>query len=220
MTTAGVLIASGVAVAGCSVTSATKSSYEIGDSIRNLNVQDPAGKIEVMAGGDRVKVTETVRYSDGEPRTSHTTDGGTLRLTNGGCGGHVHVCAVDYRILVPAATSVNITNATGLVRLTNLSGDLNVSSHAGAIEGTGLSSAHATVRGNAGHISLRYAAAPSRVTATDDAGAIEVRVPKDGSYVVDTSTDAGHISISVPQDPTAARTISAHTHAGKITIGT
>lgn len=218
--TAVVLIASGVTVAACSVTSDTRSSYEIGGTISKLDVRDPAGKVEVTAGGGPVRVTETVRYSGREPRTSHTTDSGTLRLTNGGCGGHVHVCAVDYQIRVPAATSVEITNAAGVIRLTDLAGDLNITSNAGAVEGTGLSSAHATVHDNAGHVSLRYSAAPTRVTVTDDAGAIEVRVPKDGAYAVDASTDAGQTSISVPRDPGAVRTISAHTHAGKVTIGT
>jgi DUF4097 and DUF4098 domain-containing protein YvlB len=218
--TAVVLIASGAAVAACSVTSETRSSYEIGGTVTKLNVRDPAGKVEVTAGDGPVRVTETVRYSDGEPRTSHTTDSGTLRLTNGGCGGRVHVCTVDYQIRVPAATSVEVTNATGVIRLTDLAGDLTITTNAGAVEGTGLSSSHATVHDNAGHVSLRYSAAPTRVSITDDAGAIEIRVPKDGAYVVDASTDAGHTSISVPRDPTATRTISAHTHAGEVTIGT
>lgn len=218
--TAVTLIGSGLALAACTVTPTDVYSYEIGDDVSQIHVQDPVGKVEVTADSGTVRVTETVRYSNDRPRTSHTTDGGTLRLTNGGCGGHVHVCAVDYQVHVPAATSVDITNDAGLVRLTGMAGDLNITSDAGDVEGTGLSSAHATVRDHAGHISLRYAAAPAQVTVTNDAGAIEVRVPKDVTYAVDASTDAGKTSVSVPRDPAATRKISAHSDAGKVTIGT
>jgi DUF4097 and DUF4098 domain-containing protein YvlB len=220
--TAVTLIATGLGLAACSVMPTDVHTYEIGDDVNQLRVQDPAGKVEVTADSGTVRVTETIRYSDSDdrPRTSHTTDGGTLRLTNGGCRGHVHVCAVDYQVHVPAATSVDITNSAGLVRLTRMAGDLNITSDAGDVEGTGLSSAHATVRDHAGHISLRYAAAPAQVTVTNDAGAIEVRVPKDGTYAVDASTDAGKTSVSVPRDPAATRKITAHSDAGKVTIGT
>lgn len=218
--TAVTLIATGLGLAACSVTSTDVHSYEVGEQISQLRVQDPAGKVEVTADSGTVRVTETVRYSNGRPRTSHTTDGGTLRLTNGGCGRYVHVCAVDYQVHVPAATSVDITNSAGLVRLTRMAGDLNITSDAGDVEGTGLSSAHATVRGQAGHISLRYTTAPAQVTVTNDAGAIEVRLPKDETYAVDATTDAGKTSVSVPRDPAATRKIRAHSDAGKVTIGT
>jgi hypothetical protein len=214
------LIGAGWAVTGCSVAANTDvRSYQVTGDISALSVRNPVGAIEVTAGPGPVQITETIRYTNGKPDTGHATDGGTLRLTNG-CPGHRHLCQVDYRVRMPAATSLDVDGSVGLVKLTRLGGDVSVTTMAGDVEASGLTSAHTTVRGNAGHISLRYASAPVLVDVTNDAGAIEVHVPKESSYLVDAHTDAGKTTVSVPQDPASSRRISAHNDAGAIIIGT
>ncbi|GAA5192891.1 hypothetical protein GCM10023322_53470 [Rugosimonospora acidiphila] len=217
--TAVMLIASGWAVAGCSISTSTDvRSYEVTGDIGSLSVRDPAGKVEVTVGAGPVVVTETARYSNHAPRTSHRTDSATLRLVDDGCPGVSGHCEVDYQVRVPAATSVNINASAGRVALTGLAGDLNITSSAGEIEGTRLTSASTTVHGEVGRVRLRYSAPPTSVTVTADAGEIDIRVPGDGSYSVDARADAGKTTVSVPRDPASTRRISAHSAAGKITI--
>jgi DUF4097 and DUF4098 domain-containing protein YvlB len=213
------LIGSGWVVAGCTVASTQVLSYEVTDDIGKLNVQDSVGTVEITAGTGPVQVTETIRYTGDQPTTTHATDAGTLLLTNG-CSGHAHLCQVDYRVRMPAATSLDITDPAGLIKVTGLAGDLTVTTEASNVEATGLTSAHTTVRDNAGHINLRYASAPALVDVTNQAGAIEVHVPVNEAYAVDATTQAGRTKVSVPQNPAATHRISAHNDAGAITIGT
>jgi DUF4097 and DUF4098 domain-containing protein YvlB len=214
------LIAAGLTMAGCSVTSTDVASYDVTGDVSRLNVHDSDGTIAVSTGDGPVRVVETIRYTGRKPKASHTTDAGTLRLTSDGCAGHGGICDVNYEIRVPSATSVDVSGTAGLVKLNGLAGDLTVDTGAGAVEGSGLSSVHTTVRDEAGRISLRYAAAPLSVDVTAQAGAIEIRVPGDATYAVDARTSAGKTTVAVPLSSDSTRTISARNSAGTISIGT
>jgi hypothetical protein len=216
------LIVAGWLVAGCTsgFTSTDSHTYEVNGTIGRLDVRGQHNAIEVTAGDGPVRVTETVKYHNGRPTTSHTTDAGTLRLRDNGCGDHHLRCEVDYSIQVPADTAVDIDDSAGSIRLTGLAGDVTVQVSAGSVEATGMSSAHTTVRNSAGRIELRYSSVPTTVEVTNEAGAIEVSVPASGTYAVDAHTEAGRTRVDVPQDASSAHTISAHDEAGAITIGT
>ena len=222
-TVAVALIVAGWMVAGCSAigpATTESQSYDVGGAVSRLSLHGRAGSVEVTAGDGPVRVTETLKYTGGRPRTSHSTDAGTLRLADDGCAGGFRHCEVDYKVRVPSGTAVEVNTSACAIRLTGLAGDLDVTNSAGAIEATGLSSTHVRMRNDAGKISVRYVAEPSTVDITNDAGAIDVRVPATGSYAVDAHADAGRTRVTVTQDPASTRKITARTDAGAITIGT
>ena len=97
-----------------------------------------------------VTVTEEHRYARTKPTTAHQVEGQTLRLTQSGCGDDETRCNVEYRIRMPAAMSAEITAEAGAVRVDNLSGDLRISTEAGAVESRDLTSAEVTVNTEAG----------------------------------------------------------------------
>jgi DUF4097 and DUF4098 domain-containing protein YvlB len=207
----------GIGLAGCGVVgpeSTEVRSYEVTDSVQRLDLRSQDGAVEVRAGDGPVRVTETVTYRGSKPSTSHAVQGGTLNLRNEDCS---H-CSVSYLVQLPAGTTVNVQTSAGKIKLSGLTGDVTADSSAGEIDGTGLRSAHTSVHGRAGKITLGYDAPPSTVDARTSAGEVDISLPGDGPYAVDASTTAGSTKIGVPTDPAASRKITAHTAAGKIVI--
>lgn len=207
----------GLGLAGCGVIGSDSTevrSYQVTDSVQRLNLRSDAGAVAVRAGDGPVRVTETVTYRGSKPSTSHAVQDGTLNLRNEDCS---H-CSVSYLVELPAGTAVDVQTSAGKIVLSGLTGDVTVDASAGAIDGTGLRSAHTSAHARAGKITLAYDAPPSTVDAQTSAGEVDITVPTGGSYAVDASTRAGSTRIAVPTDPGASRKITAHTSAGKIVI--
>jgi hypothetical protein len=211
------------ALGACGIAGPTSTEthrYQVGEQVTKLVLNADAGSVDVTAGDGPVQVTEVWRYSRNAPTTSHQTTGGVLTLTDSSCGTHLGRCEVDYTITVPAATAVVITTSAGGITVSGLAGDLKVDSDAGTVEGTGLASQHTTVHTSAGRVRLAYRVAPVDVSARTDAGAVSVLVPAGDSYAVHADTDAGKLTVEVPQDGGSTRTITAHTDAGAVEVGT
>jgi hypothetical protein len=227
MRTAAAAVTLGVAVvalAGCAGVggSATtdEQSYEIAERIDSVVVDARAAAVTIETGDGPVTVTETYRFTDDKPTTSHRVDGSTLRLTDTGCRTDNARCGVEFRIHLPAAARAEITAQAGAVKVTGLTGDMSVTTQAGAVEGRALGGDEVSVSTQAGATTLEFTRAPSSVRASTEVGAIEVRVPSDTSYAVDVHTAVGKADVSVPHDSTSQHKIQARTDVGAIRIGT
>ena len=119
---------------------------------------------------------------------------------------------------MPAAMSAEITAEAGAVRVGNLSGDLRISTEAGAVENRGLTSAEVTVNTEAGATSLEFAEAPTLVQTTTSLGAVELRLPDTTAYAVDVQTSAAASTVDVDEDPASKHRISVRTDAGAVKI--
>src|SRR5690348_8767726 len=123
--------------------------YQVDEQVTRLVLADTAGRVEILVGDGPITVTETYHYGHEAPKTTHSTNAGTLSLSDGSCGNHHFLkggCTVDYSVRVPASTAVEISAEAGTVDVTGLAGDLNVTADAGRVEATGLSSQHTTVK--------------------------------------------------------------------------
>lgn len=215
------LIAGGFAVVGCDYlgpVSTEVRDYTILDRVDRLDLRDPAGKITITAGDGPVKVSEKLRYNGDQPDATHEVSGTTLRLVNNGCHRGLHRCSVDYEVRVPAGTDVAIDADAGAVRLSGLSGDIDVTAQAGAVDGDRLASSHTVVRASAGRISLAFTGVPDSVEAHDSAGMVSIQVPVGTAYAVDARADAGKTEITVERDSSSPHRILARASAGKIEI--
>jgi DUF4097 and DUF4098 domain-containing protein YvlB len=229
-----------VALSGCAVLDAAnehdETSYTVDGSVTALTVRDPSGRVEVVTGTGQVAVREQYTYSSDRPKTSHKVAGGTLSLVNDGCDqkGLVRRCQVDYRIEVPAGTTVTvdadagevsvdgITAAVsvdadaGKVVLMDVTGTIKVTAGAGSVRGTGLAGA-TTVDSDAGSVDLTYATAPSSVNVVSDAGSVRIGLPE-GTYAVDAKVSAGSREVEVPTDPNSPNKITVRSSAGSVEI--
>jgi DUF4097 and DUF4098 domain-containing protein YvlB len=211
------------------------SSYTIGSPVTRLVVTDQAGDIRIAGGSsDAVSVTEDISYRGTAPTTTHRTAAGTLSLDSN-CPA-TETCTVDYTVTVPHMTNVQVTDTAGSltlgslngsvtahvnagkISLSSLAGPLDVTSNAGSISGRQLTSANASLHVSAGEIDVTFSAPAAAITAATDVGAITVRVPGTVQYNVTTSATVGSVHISVSRSTAAARTITASTKTGSITI--
>lgn len=211
------------------------SSYTIGSRITTLVVTDQAGDVHVTGGSvAAVSVTVHISFRGTAPTTTHSTASGTLSL-NSHCPA-TETCTVGYTITVPRTTTVRVTDGAGTValgalggpvtvrvhagkiNLTSLAGSVDATSNAGSIRGQRLSSSNASFHVSAGDIDVAFSAPTAAVTATTDVGAITVRVPDTVQYHVIASAAVGAVHVSISRSTTAARTITASTKTGSITI--
>ena len=205
------------ACTGGSVTTEDQS-YTINAAITALVVDARAAAVTVESGTGAATVTETHRYADSKPQTTHTVDGSTLKLTEAGCGNDEVRCDVEYRIVVPAAASAHITAQAGAVGIAGLSGDVTVTTQAGAVEGKALAGDTVSVTTQAGATKLAFIEAPTKVTTSTELGAVELMVPGDVAYAVDVQTRVGKSDVSVRRDAASPHRIEVRTQVGAVRI--
>ncbi|BEP13732.1 hypothetical protein acdb102_20430 [Acidothermaceae bacterium B102] len=203
---------------------------------QTLTVKANVGSVHLEPSPDaRVHVTVRGLYSLSKPRVavSSSADGVTI---NGSCSTFaVIACTENIVVQVPATFAVTASSSGGDVRATGLTGALRLSSSAGDVHddgatgsltmtstagdvvGTDLGSASVIASSSAGDVSLRFVAAPTKVEAGSSAGDVTLRVP-DVSYAVTVGTSGGDQHVSIRTDPSAARTIDAHSSAGDVSI--
>ena len=199
-------------------TTTDEVSYTIDQSVTALVVDARAASVAIDAGDGPVTVTEKHRYSDAKPATARRVDGGTLQLTESGCGKDNVRCETEFRVRIPSATTAQITAHAGAVKVHGLAGDVHVTTEAGAVEGTGLSGDTVVVKTQAGATSLEFTEAPSTLQATTEVGAVEVHVPGAAAYAVEVDTDVGKSTVTVRKDPASPHRIRISTQVGAVSI--
>ncbi|WP_371518404.1 DUF4097 family beta strand repeat-containing protein [Kitasatospora sp. NBC_01300] len=187
--------------------------YGVSEPVRGLVVEAHTGGIVVTGGGDAVHVTEAQNYRGEAPRTTHGVKDGVLRLTYD-CRG----CGVGYTVQVPAGTKVRVTQETGGVRLVGLAAEVEVSVDTGGVEATRLTSQTVRLSTRTGGVRAEFAAAPVKVEAKAETGGVRVRVPTGEAYAVDAHAGAGGVELGIPSQPGAARSITARTGAGGVSV--
>ena len=200
-------------------TTTNQQSYAIAGRIDALVVDARAAAVVIETGEGPVTVTETHRFGDDRPATSHQVDESTLRLADTGCRNDALRCNIELRVHLPAAARAEITSQVGAVQVTGLTGDVSVTTQAGAVEGRALGGDEVSVSTQAGAATLEFARAPSTVRASTEAGAVEVRVPGDTSYAVDVRTMVGRSDVAVRHDPGSTHRIEVRTGVGAVRIG-
>lgn len=216
--------------AGCTIgdDSGTKSqssekTYEIGETVTDMTVREPAGTVTVVAGEGPVKVTETPSAGSKKPATTNRVKNGSLVLEDRGCGSGVEAgkgCSVDWEIRVPASVAVTVVTSSGDVSVSGIQGRLDLSASAGDIKGTGLSSQQALLRTQAGSVDAAFSGAPQLVDASAEAGDVTLKLPGDTSYNVDAATEQGTRKVTVPEDPASAHEIRVRVSLGDLTVQT
>jgi putative adhesin len=209
--------------------------YRVGGPVRALVVRGHVGGIQV-SGSDvaEVSVTERISFRDSAPVTTHRVTAGVLTLDSR-CAA-LHGCTVGYRVTVPTATAVSVSDNAGTITLRSLSGrvtahtdagdidlasvsgPVEVTGHAGQILGRDVSAARAVARMSAGRIDITFSAVPASLTASSTAGSVTLRVPGSASYAVHARTTVGSTQVTVPSSPSSPHVITATVRTGAVTV--
>src|SRR5262245_12707151 len=188
------------AVASFALAREEVSQSTVDASVERLVVQGDASDVTIVPSTDqRVHVRAEARYVTDRPQPQPQLEDGVLRL-DGDCGDWwlLGGCSIDYRVAVPAGTSVDVETA---------SGDVSV---------RGLDARDVRVASDAGDVHVKLYGVPDSVDVRSDAGDVHLEVPR-SSYAVETSTDAGDVEVDgIVADAGASSTIHASTDAGDI----
>ncbi|WP_028931838.1 DUF4097 family beta strand repeat-containing protein [Pseudonocardia asaccharolytica] len=226
-------LAGGDGAPGTAGTGGSSGSGESGDletetgsqhydqAISRVEIDSDAGDVELRSGPDgSAQVDRTLRWSGERPTVTESVDGDVLRIT-ARCPDQQprrDRCEVDFTVIAPAAVSVRTKLGAGGITVTDLAGDQELVTSAGAVRGTGLRGATVRAQSTAGRVELAFAAAPQQVDVKSTAGDVTVRVPTSEVYRVEARSTAGDVTVNVADEPGATHTIRVRTTAGDVTV--
>lgn len=195
----------------------------VADGVHRVILSTEAGGVRLRAAAPAEKATLTRRESWAFARatvTSSTTDGVlTADATCPDTGPLTGHCSVDFELVLPAGTDVELHAVTGDIDVRGMSGTIRASTDTGGIRLDEVSSATMRATTSTGNVRVKMAAPPVNITARSSTGNVTVKVPDDGTvYRVVTGTSMGNRSVRVPTDPTSSRVIEAVTSMGDVKV--
>ncbi|MFG2147561.1 hypothetical protein ACGFRG_25760 [Streptomyces sp. NPDC048696] len=223
---------------------ASHSSVETNDhhAVRAVQIDSGSAQVTVGPGADgEVRVKERLSWSLRKPKVTKEWDGDTLKLRPE-CGGLLSVtgldCSVQLDLTVPAGVELKVKNGSGAVRVTGLTGPVDVragsgsvklygvrgpitgSVDSGSLNGSAIGSADAEVRVRSGQASLEFVAPPRRVSASSGSGSVEVSLPPGSRYRVAGKAGSGVRDVDdALVDPASARMLTISTGSGSASAG-
>ncbi|WP_286257055.1 DUF4097 family beta strand repeat-containing protein [Streptomyces graminofaciens] len=208
---------------------------------RTLTVDSDDSALELVpADVDEVEVTRWFEgriVVGGDPRVTWEMkdDRLTLRMK---CSGFVADCSARHRIEVPRGVAVvvedgdgsvtakgfqealKIRTADGSVRVSDSSGPLELHTGDGSVRAIGIGSRSVRADTQDGSVKLELDVVPDLVEAGSHDGSIDIGLPRDASYKVDTRADDGSVRVSVPRDEDSSHVVTAHTRDGSVELRT
>ena len=188
--------------------------------ITRIDVSTDRGSVRVIAS-DRDDIALSAYVSNGLGGTDHAERvRGHRLLVDGDCSFPVaYWCTASYTLRVPRGMKLVLWSGSGDVSVSGATGDVDLTSDHGSVEGTRLRSTYVRAGSDHGEVRLGFASAPMQVRATATHGDVTIVVPRTGdAYRADLSSDHGSTDASVRTDSTARRTIEASSQHGDVTV--
>ncbi|MEQ3549683.1 DUF4097 family beta strand repeat-containing protein [Pseudonocardia nematodicida] len=209
-------------LAGCGATGAEQRddvTEQIDGAVSRVEVDSDAGNLRLVAG-TQARVEQDLRWTgDARPEVTHRLDGEVLRVEARCPDRGSDRCQAGLVITVPEASSSRAELSAGAIEIEGLTGEHEVRTSAGGVQGRGLGPGSVTAESSAGSVDLTFVAAAPEVTAESSAGSVDVRVPDGQDYAVDAETTAGQTRVELADTPGAPHRITARSSAGGVTVG-
>jgi hypothetical protein len=206
-----------------------------GVGLRTVKVVAGMGDITIEGDPDAVEVTVVAGiHGDGtEPR--HSRVGDVLELSQA-CDGW-GTCAIDWKVVLPAATVALLETGSGDITVVGLAGDVHartgsgditladidarsvdVETGSGDVHGEGLRCAELRGETGSGELALELLARPRSVDLETGSGDATLTLPG-GDYRLDLATGSGDIDLAgVRDDAGSDATLRVHTGSGDIVV--
>ncbi|MDP2313268.1 MAG: DUF4097 family beta strand repeat-containing protein [Pseudomonadota bacterium] len=225
---------------GCLTYGGQRGTENIQDPgpISRIEIDIDAGSVDITSARGEVGARGAVasRWGEAAPEVLHYVSDGVLHVV-GRCDSFNLACRTDVTLEVGPEVSVGVNTGQGTVRVTGLSGDVEVATDDGDIElydvvgivfvetglgavtGEGLAGKLIDARSEGGAIVLQVTAQPDRLVARTESGDIHLVVPN-GAYRLQAEAPNGDLLLgnAVQNDATASSVIVARTQNGNVRI--
>lgn len=190
--------------------------------VDRLTVDSDVGEIRIraVAPGEQPGAVATSRSSFIDPTVSVVQSGGSTVLRSACTGpSWIDPCEVEWEILVPAASDVDVQTSVGEVLVAGISGAVRAETSVGDVDLADSRSTEVTVHTSVGDIDITSLVAPDSVQGTTSTGDVRLTVPDSGdAYRVDLDTSVGETHNQVGDDPSARKVITVSTSVGDIYV--
>jgi hypothetical protein len=204
------------------VTTRTTTSAAVDGPVRKLVLDSRIGDLTIRVTDQHdAEVTTEQHGAFATPHASQTLAHGVLTV-RGWCdstflGGN---CSVDFVVVVPPGTAIDVQNSVGDIRIRGADADLVAHSSVGGLELLELASPTVNASSNTGDVTASFARPPRTVRIDTSVGDAAVDVPSDGThYRVSLKSGMGDQRLRLNSDPLADRTISVSSSVGDVTVG-
>ena len=178
------------------------------------------GRLTITGSGThQVRLTGQLHWTGHAPAAAVRTDHAANAL-------HLdYVCATDspctenYQLSVPAHTAVVLSQPSGHVIVTGLSGALRITAASVDVSATGLRSPSLTAAITSGHLSAAFATAPRQLSLVLTSAQATVRLPGTSpGYQVSQQVVSGYVHVGVAQAATSPHQVSALITSGELEL--
>lgn len=198
------------------------AEHELPAGLARLAVRADVGEIRVgvVAPGEQPRAVSTSRASFSDPAIDVTHSGDTISLGSDCTGpGWLDPCEVQWDVLVPAGTDVDLQTSVGEIHVAAISGELRARTSVGNVVVTDSGSPVLNLQSSVGDLNVHSLVAPDSVTALTSVGEIRVILPGDGTaYRLDAETSIGDTTNQVGDDRDASRVLTLQTSIGDIFV--
>jgi hypothetical protein len=185
-----------------------------------VRIDNDCGQISVREGSDGVVRTDARITRVWQTPTVTSQDEGDTAMVEVNCPPFSGT--VRLTVEVPSGVEVQARSAAGGVQADGLTGQLDLHSSAGSVQGQNLQSEQVVAQSSAGSVTLQWSsdADPRQVDASSSAGSVTVLLPDRAgtAYAVDADSSAGSTTVNVRTDPQSTRTVRAESSAGSVTV--
>jgi Putative adhesin len=203
-----------------------------------LSIEARSAEVEVRSGdGSEIKIERQFERNvfGSDPKEKY--EDGKLELRDTGCGFLSFGCDTHYILTVPRDVKVTLESSSGDLKVSGLpagadlksssgsievhsvGGALQMESSSGDLEAQDLTATTVSTQSSSGSVDLDFARPPQSVEAEASSGDVTIQIPSDTeAYKIDSETSSGDESATIRQDQSAARTITAKTSSGDVTI--
>jgi hypothetical protein len=211
-------------------------------AVSAVEVDAGSAEITVTTGpAGQVTMNGNLTWSMKRPKIERTWDGDTLKVHTR-CDGFVDEflqnCQVDLKLTVPAGVSLKVKSGSGPIKVSSLTGPVDLQGGSGSmklyglkgavkakvgsgeIQASQLSSSDAYLKSGSGAVDAQFAAAPQRVKASTGSGSVSVTVPDGAHYRVIGDSGSGGRSIQEKLiDSNSDRVLDVSSGSGSATVG-
>ncbi|MFJ8308053.1 MULTISPECIES: DUF4097 family beta strand repeat-containing protein [unclassified Streptomyces] len=211
-------------------------------AVSAVEVDAGAAQLTVTPGADgEVKMDGRLTWSVKRPKVEEQWVGDTLKVhtrCDGFVDRYVQNCSVELNLTVPAGIHLKVSSGSGEIKVSDLTGPVDVKGGSGGIklrglkgtvkarvgsgelEATQLAGPEAVLSAGSGTVNADFTAPPRQVKASAGSGSVSVTVPEPDRYRVVGGKGSGGRSIQKELlDENSDRILDVSSGSGSVTVG-